>query len=634
MANQMPYLRFEQAIQQLSNIVAIDYFFAKEFSRVIPAKGQENLWCHLLIALSAAARQGHTCLPLSKVANQAFGIAYDESGLLSHQGFHFPDLETLKTLVLSLELTKADKGVVYYQNSLYMRRNFNFEQELQTALIAKKEQVLPHQTSEIKSVIHTLFPTANGEPTELDWQQIAVANSVNKGLSIIAGGPGTGKTYTVTKLLAALVMLNNNSNPKPLDIALVAPTGKAAQRLSESITHAVAGFSGVIDSQTLSAIPTDAQTLHRLLGVIPNQVNFRKGKDNLLDYDVIIIDEVSMVDLALMARLFRAIPSHCQVIMLGDADQLPSVALGSVLADIAIRPHLGYSSVNTAYLNQVCELTSAEQAGLPTLSEHTQPSADHLAMLLKSRRFDGEGAIGNIAMATINGQGEQSWQYIVKESQQRDDLFLLPELSDDKSGWLASYINQYYQPLLTANSPLQAFELLSKFRLLCATRVGSEGVEAINQQVIAQLKGNYYADNYQEKLFHGMPIMINENHYGLGLYNGDIGVIWQNQQGHLLACFETSDSSNQQFDGMRTIIPSRLPSFEPVFAMTIHKTQGSEFEHVAMVLPSKADNQLLTRELIYTGVTRAKKCLSLSTNKSVWLTGVNAQVQRYSNLAI
>lgn len=636
------YDRFSSAAAQIAGIEPIDYFFAKEITRSLSVKqltdAEFDIWYHLLLALSASVRDGHTCLPLTTIANQRFGVA-SEGNVITHHGFTFPALANIQQIAKTLPLEGDDFPVVYWQDCLYMRRNFSFERALQTALLAKASLNLGYDLDAISDVIAKLFPKAQSASEiegkhaqqDIDWQQIAVANSVNKGLSIIAGGPGTGKTYTVTKLLAALTMLNTSSNipltsslnampyGTNLDIALVAPTGKAAQRLSESIQNAVAGFRGVIDDQVLDALPTQAQTLHRLLGVIPNQVNFRKGSDNPLDMDVIIIDEVSMVDLPLMERLFRALPAKCQVIMLGDADQLPSVALGSVLADIAIRPHQGYSEANAHYLSQVCQLTKAELKKLPKAKAGC---ADHLSILMKSRRFDGEGAIGNIAMATIAGEATQSWQYILEQSECRDDLTLLPT---DSSLWLSRYVEQYYQPVMSADKVEDAFALMGKFRILCATRQGNEGVETINQQVIAMLKGHYQ----QEKLFHGLPIMINENHYGLGLYNGDMGIIWQNSQGHLVACFEEAQSS-----GYKTVIPSRLPSFEPVYAMTIHKTQGSEFEHVAMVLPSQADNQLLTRELIYTGVTRAKKQLSLSCRESVWYRGVEAKVARESNLSI
>lgn len=613
----MPYSTFYAAKEQLYGIEPLDFYFALEFSEQYNdelAKPWQELWFHVLLALSESARNGHTCLPINVIANHRFGFQSDQE-VITHNGYIFPAEQELTAMLTLLPLSD-NSAITFSQNSLYMRRNYLFEKELERALKIKKEYALSYTHSAIQLAINELFPE---QSDDVDWQKLAVANSVNKGLSIIAGGPGTGKTYTVTKLLSALIMLN----PSEIEIALVAPTGKAAQRLSESIVNAIQGFKGIIADDILSRIPTTALTLHRLLGVIPNQVDFRKGIDNPVHYNVVIVDEVSMVDLALMTRLFRALPATTQVIMLGDADQLPSVALGSVLADIAVKPHVGYSQQNRQYLAEISQLTKQQTTQLPIAKG--KQTADHLSLLLKSRRFDGEGAVGQIALATIAGQAEKSWQYMQSNSAKGGDIYLLPERLNE---WLPAYIDQYYLPIANAENVTSAFELLTEFRVLCATRVGPEGVNAINHAVISQLQGAGFID----RLYHGLPIMINENHYGLNLYNGDIGLIWRNEHGHLMACFETVDDQGQAI--VKQIIPSRLPSFEPVYAMTIHKTQGSEFNHVAMVLPKRSETNMLSRELIYTGVTRAKQQLSICVCQNVWRSGLEAKVQRYSNLSI
>jgi len=611
----MGHVNFQAISKQISGILPIDYFFAKEFSQSIESE-QSDLWFNLLLALSESVRKGHTCLPISSLDNCLFGFESDK-GVVSCHGYQFPSKETIATCLQALHLTE-ESPVIYHQQCLYMRRNFCFEKELSQYLQQKKQSDSFYDLKSISNVIEQLFPQTNNE---IDWQKIAVANSVCKGFSVIAGGPGTGKTYTVTKLLAAIIMLGEQQHEDKV-ISLVAPTGKAAQRLSESIVNAINGFSGVIDQHILNKIPRVAQTLHRLLKVIPNSVNFKHNQDKPLQIDVIIIDEVSMVDLALMTRLFRALPEHCQVIMLGDADQLPSVALGSVLADVAKRPHQGYSPQNIEFIKKSCLLANNISKQLPKANTH---AADHLSLLTKSRRFDGEGAIGKIAMATIMGKSEDSWLFMQKTSAKHSEIYLAKQ---DDASWKTDYIEQYYRPLLKAGSLEEAFELLSKFRFLCATRVGIHGVSNINEQVIASLKGNGFAN----KLFQGLPIMVNENHYGLHLFNGDIGLIWPNEQGRLMAYFESNDNNA---DGeFKAIIPSRLPNIEPVFAMTIHKTQGSEFDHVCLVLPEQSDNQLLSRELVYTGVTRAKKQLTLSCKENVWHSALQAKVQRFSNLII
>ena len=370
---------------------------------------------------------------------------------------------------------------------------------------------------------------------------------------------------------------------------------------------------------------------------------------NKLDIDILLIDEVSMVDLPMMTRIFRALPTRTKVILLGDADQLPSVAVGSVLADFAPRPHIGFSALNHQYLSQVTgyqslikdDLANTNNTFNTSNSHYNQYSAsDCVTFLLKSRRFDGEGGIGIIANLVINGQYQESWQLLkqnetLESSPQNEPLAKnkqLTLLSGNIETWLTPLVEQYYVPLSQCKKVEDAFALLAKFRILSSTRKGPQGVESLNALVIDILRNkgvigfNRFESN--NPLYAAQPIMINENDYRLGVYNGDIGVLWRNSEGHLMAVFEDATG------GYTWILPSRLPKFETVYAMTIHKTQGSEFKHVAMVLPEQKDNRLLSRELLYTGITRAKQHLSIASSQSVWQSGVSQQVSRFSGLAI
>ena len=622
------YESFAAASKQLYDIAPIDYFFAKEHvddlvsdSPISTAsmEAEEVILTHLLIALSQSVREGHTCLPLGTIANHSYGIKSDETGVISHHGYVFPDSTVLTELVENIDI-KPDhnKGIVCYRGSLYMRRNYSFERELEQQLHERNSSEIAYQESDIESCIEHLFPHSTSN--EIDWQQVAVANSLNKCISVIAGGPGTGKTYTVTKLLAAILMLKPQSK-----ISLVAPTGKAAQRLNESITNAVAGFTGAISQDVLDHIPTEAKTLHRFLGVIPNQLQFKHNKDNLIDVDVVILDEVSMVDLALMTRLFRALPQHTQVIMLGDAEQLPSVALGSVLADIAPKPHPGYSDSNLDYLGKFVDKESIRQF-IRKANKHWKDLAvaNHLSFLYQSRRFDGEGGIGKLAKAVIEGDAEQGWKLLQADSvikEQSNELTF--EIDFEET--LPRFVEQFYKPLLSETDISKAFKQLALFRILVASRKGGSGVEAINEKVI-QLLGK--SERQNQKLFHGMPLMVSENSYSLGLYNGDVGIVWRMENSHLMVVFECPEQ------GYRYVMPTRLPNFEPVYAMTIHKTQGSEFDHVYIVLSPQQDNKLLSRELLYTGITRAKRKLTLTGLHRVWFSGVETKIHRYSNLSI
>jgi len=654
---------FPLAQQALADIAAIDYFFAKEVYHAIILPRQAeftapelDVLVHSFIALSFYLRAGHSCLPLSTIANGTWGVAVDAQGHCSHQGFSFPELNELSTLLDKLSISaSADQLVVFSQAKLYMRRYFQFEQQLRAYINQRLTITDELDINVVQQCVAELFPddvakVSPSQPTAIDWQKIAVANAINKRFSVIAGGPGTGKTYTVTKLLAALISLENrkqlaskpNSNSQ-LEIALVAPTGKAAQRLSESIINAVKGFSGTIDAQVLAKIPTTAQTIHRLLGVIPNSPNFRHHQHNQLSCDLLLIDEVSMVDLAMMTRIFRALKPSAKVILLGDADQLPSVAVGSVLADIAPRPHQGFSASNYAYLSQVCNV---DEHSLTSAFSHTEAAAtDYLSLLIKSRRFDGEGGIGKLANSVINGDVSASWQLLTANSGTSHlSQSQLSYVEGELASWLLPLVKQYYLGISGCETVEQAFTLLSKFRVLCATRQGKYGVDAINEWITQailspsarQLSAGQLSAGNQCELYHGMPIMISENNYLLNLFNGDIGILWKSKNhdnnSQLLAYFEQTSSEEAQT--FKSILPSRLPKFTPVYAMTIHKTQGSEFEHVAMVLPKNSNNQLLSRELLYTGITRAKCLLTIASSQSSWQQGVAKAVVRHSGLQL
>lgn len=656
------YNHFSQVNDRIDGIVPIDYFFAKEMLASLSSgnEEQESLF-HLFLALSASLRAGHSCLPLDTVAGQQWGKAFakqkttefnsdNQTGqLMSHCGYLFPALSPLQTLVLNLSIGEENNQLLVFENSrLYLRRYYQFERELGQAISQRLSQASQFDQSKITQCVSRLFPVTSQE-SELDWQKIAVANAINKNFSVIAGGPGTGKTYTVTKLLAALVMLDveakQNNEKSELNIALVAPTGKAAQRLSESIMSAIDGFKDLIDANVLAMIPTQAQTIHRLLGVLSNSPNFKHDEANKLHYDVVLIDEVSMVDLPLMTRVFRALKDDAKVILLGDADQLPSVAAGSVLADIAPRPHNGYSETNIEYLAKVCQFNPKQVEDISSFSQASlknKPCSDYLTFLLKSRRFDGEGGIGLIANSVINGDVKASWQLLNNAQAQASGQLSLA--TGEFDNWLKPLVKQYYQPIESCEHITDAFALLTQFRVLCATRQGEYGVEKLNELIKGYLgKGQGLYQQSQQSLYHGQPIMINENDYRLGLYNGDIGIIWkvidQDGKAHLMACFETSqtDASGKDQIKVRKILPSRLPKFESVYAMTIHKTQGSEFAHVAMAISASQNtaqtaSKLLSRELLYTGITRAKKQLTIACNQPIWQQGVTAKVQRYSGL--
>lgn len=626
-----PYRSVMQAKSHLYGIESIDYFLACQLTPVLSERFDENTSLnnehttevfHLLVALSHALRNGHTCLPLKQVATRFLFRFADHQGVITHQGYHFSSVELLSELLAQCDdLVSGALPIVLSQDNLYLRRYYCFEQQIIAYLhkVNHQQLVLSENKHElIGNTLRQLFvdnQLKEKTTSTIDWQKIAVANALTKHFSIIAGGPGTGKTYTVTKLLAALVML---SEQEPLNIALTAPTGKAAQRLSESITKALSGFSGSIPADILAKIPTKAQTLHRLLGVIPHSPNFKHHQQNQLTLDVLLIDEVSMVDLPMMARVIRALPDKSRVILLGDAQQLPSVAAGSLLSDLAPLPTAVYSKNNAEYLMQV--------TGSKGLSSHNTQFVDHVTYLTYSRRFSSEGGIGQLAKQVINGQAEQSWQLMHQQDTEKSTE--LASCSHQNIQGIFQQAVKYYRQVVESKSIDHAFNVLADFRILTAMRVGPLGVNDINNIIDERLRAVISPQQFVGVLYQGKPIMITTNDYALGLYNGDIGIVWPNEEGQLVVFFENEAGGFSQY------IPSRLPAFEGVYAMTIHKTQGSEFTNVVMVLPETTENQLLSRELVYTGITRAKSHLTLVTNKESWFNAIEAKVTRFSGIKL
>ncbi|WP_394176074.1 exodeoxyribonuclease V subunit alpha [Thalassotalea litorea] len=608
----------------LADIEAIDYFIAREIVSAVFSdcdvqfhQGKANVvdtLFYLIIALSQAQRQGHTCLQLTEIAaNTWFASTIEDNEGKEYPGYVFADLATLKQGLEALAISPDDSSLIVFEHEkLYLRRYWQFERDLAIAIRERvatvADQTIDNPAEQLalqKQVLRRLFPDVAA--SETDWQKVAVANALNKSFSIIAGGPGTGKTYTVTKLIAALIMQAETT----LDIQLVAPTGKAAQRLSESIGAAVESFRKIdlVDDTILDAIPVTGLTLHRLLGVKVNSPNFRHDEHNPLRCDVVIVDEVSMVDLPLMTRLFRALPKDCKVILLGDCQQLPSVETGSVLADLALYENTRYSKNNVDYLQQI--------SGEPLISD--AQACDYLTYLTKSRRFQGAGGIGRLASAIIQGDSINAWQLL---SQSAEQLLLSKESS------LAKYIlqltQQYYLPIFSSKNLQEAYQTFQRFRILSPCKSSEGGVEYINEHVEKALQ-NQGCIPYSQSLYRGRPIMITQNHYKLQLFNGDIGMLWPDPDGNLKAYFPDND-------GFRSVSIPRLPPFETVYAMTIHKTQGSEFDHVAMVLPQKGGARLLTRELLYTGLTRAKSHFQLFSRKREFVEGIEKQVSRCSGL--
>ncbi|MBZ9611561.1 exodeoxyribonuclease V subunit alpha [Rheinheimera maricola] len=512
--------------------------------------------------------------------------------------------------------TDADAApLVLNDNRLYLRRLYQAEQLVKQQISQRVAAVLP-LAPDVAGQLNRLFPaTAHSEP---DWQKLACAMALQRRFAIITGGPGTGKTTTVVKLLA---LLQQGAAGK-LQIKLAAPTGKAAVRLTESISGALSR----LPAELTAAIPTEVATLHRLLGALPNRRSFKHHSDNPLQLDVLVVDEASMVDLEMMAALLSAMPAKAQLVLLGDKDQLSSVEAGSVLGDLCRGADLGgYSADTLALLTPYSELPLATWQGSGTVLNQAT------VMLRHSHRFDAGSGIGQLAAAVNCGDTKAPSLF-----SQFEDITLLAGNTPLalKATVLAGY-RQYLQLMQQSADNTQSgreqwagavLGSYSQFQLLCALRSGDWGVEGLNLQIGQWLSSAGLIDARQH-WYAGRPVMMQRNNYGLGLMNGDIGITLPDpQSGQLRVVFQLSDGT------LKWVLPSRLTEVETAFAITVHKSQGSEFNHCCLILPPD-NSPILSRELLYTGITRAKQNFTLlCANPALLQQAIARRVSRSSGL--
>jgi exodeoxyribonuclease V alpha subunit len=480
----------------------------------------------------------------------------------------------------------------------------------------------------LRERLDALFPRSTAlAPGEIDGQRVAASVALLRRLCVVSGGPGTGKTTTVTKILALLVESAAERTPR---IELAAPTGKAAARMVEAIRQAKTRLG--LEERVAAAIPDDAKTLHRLLGYRRGRVSFRHGPEHPLPVDVLVVDEASMVDLALMAKLVAALPPAARLLLVGDRDQLASVEAGAVLGDIGAGPVTRFSP---AMAERIESLTgeSVERVGPSAASaggsagdvamggDGAPAILDSVVLLTRSYRFGPKSGIGAAAAAVNAGDAER----------------LLAVLGDDRypdvrlethASLVASIRNGSLAglgPYLAADDPLEALAAFDRFRVLSAHRTGPFGVGAMNA-TIESLLAEAGRIRPRGPWYRGRPVLVTENDYGLRLFNGDVGITWPDpdRPGAFRVVF-ASDG------GVRHVAPARLPAHETAFAMTVHKSQGSEFDDVLLVLPAEVSG-VLTRELIYTGLTRARRRVEVVGGAEILRAGVASTVQRSSGL--
>lgn len=506
-----------------------------------------------------------------------------------------------------------DAPLVLENGLLYLRRYREYERALGAGLQRIGRYSLPDAgLGPLAPLFAQLFPHA---AERADQQARAAAVTLRHPLALVTGGPGTGKTTTIARLLLLLIAQAAQAGRAVPRMALAAPTGRAAERMAESLRLAMQRLQGEgIAAALCEGLPSTGTTLHRLLGVIPDSPRFRHHADNPLPFDVVVVDEASMIDLPLMAKLVDAISEGTRLILLGDPDQLPSVEAGDVLSAIlrasgdgqgthaddarALKPLLAPASL-------LPEAPPSVFAGRRVQLQrgYRQTATLNLAPLATAvRRGDSDGALRLLRDQSLAGVGFH------------EDV--LDPLSVQREHLLG-----HWQALGETADPAQALAQASRLRVLTALRDGPQGARGLNHRIETLLAGA------NAGYFHGRLLLVTENSYRHRLFNGDIGICLRDATGAVVAWFAGDDLAQP-----RAFHPAALPAHESAFAMTVHKAQGSEFDEVWLQLP-RHDARVLSRELVYTGLTRARQQLHLAGPADVLEKALHRHASRMSGLA-
>ena len=629
-----------RALQQAGVLRTLDDALANTLRRLDPSTPDEVLAAAALASLAVA--HGHAGFdPASPRQLVDADIAWPDADAWLQQlaASRFVAMpastdEEAEAAPLALERTSEGQGL------LYLRRYREYERRLALQLRRIASQSIESEIASIAPLFATLFPNAS----DGDHQARAAALALRRALLLVTGGPGTGKTTTIARLLALRVAQAGHASAVPLRIALAAPTGRAAERMAESLRRASAQMAQQgVDAATLAALPTQASTLHRLLGTIPDSPRFRHHADHPLPFDIVVVDEASMVDLPLMCKLTEAVADGAQLILLGDPDQLPSVEAGDVLAAIlqaagagdalsasdadALRPllvpaldrHPGEGRDPASLLLVGGEPNSLD-ARLRGSDEQKQALHGHRVHLQHGWRQHEALQLAPLADAVRNGDAHQALALLrggtlsnVQFHEGVDDpLQARPELLS------------HFRALATHADPAQALQHANRLRLLTALREGAQGARGLNARIEAALSGRRIGS--PPAWFPGRLLLITENSYRHGLFNGDVGICLADETGTPLAWFPGDGEG-----GVRAFHPAALPAHESAFAMTVHKAQGSEFDEVWLQLP-RVDTRVLSRELVYTGLTRARSVLHVAGSAEVIAAALGRHAGRVSGL--
>jgi exodeoxyribonuclease V alpha subunit len=537
---------------------------------------------------------------------------------------------------------------------LYLHRHFDLERRLARRLLQSAAPLPVDAAADAATAaqLARLFRPDGAPAAEPDWQMLAAALALRGRLTVVSGGPGTGKTTTVVNLLACLLARTPDAR-----VVLAAPTGKAAARLAEALRQRA----GHLPPALQARLPTSATTVHRLLGVRPGRGGvagageqaFEHHAGHPLALDLLVLDEASMLDLALATRLLEAVPLHARIVLLGDKDQLAAVESGAVFAELSADPRL--SAEATAHLAQLCGLpatlirpaapTAATATATATAAPGVRPGvlADSVVWFQRNYRFGRDSGIGRLAADTLAGQPAAVLATL--RGGQAGDGSALQWLDDagaqPAAATLAAVTDGYAPYVQACRSALAAgtgaddttaaalHAAFNRFRVLCALRDGPRGVAALNDGTSRRLRQAITgaAGDARTPWFAGRPVMVLRNDPALKLFNGDIGITLPGPDGAWRVVFPAAGDGG----GWRALAPARLPAHETAWAMTVHKAQGSEFDAVLLLLPAQR-SRVLSRELVYTAITRARQQVQVAAGADVLAAAVQASSQRHAGL--
>ncbi len=532
------------------------------------ARGKE--FSTLLAELCEALESGSSCLPL------------EESSLKLPESLQYLACGEIGSVVGNPNSTQP--LLLTPQNKLYFNRYYSYEKEIAQAILDRSKSSQSNLQPSQEAHLIELFPNIS----END-QAEAAKKSILQHFSIISGGPGTGKTTTVLKILDLLK--RTGFYTKPEEVLLLAPTGKAADRLRQSLLQGLQKHD--YDS---SSFPTQTSTIHRALGYQPHSIHFKHNRDFPLSAKIVIVDETSMVDLPLMAKLFRAIHFESKIILLGDPHQLTSVEVGSLLTDL-IEKH------------------------------NDKTSCIHHTTTILRKSYRNQGIIHAVCESIKVGNSQQALQHIQISDETQQGHVSLQDLPSQAKESLSPFVKEHWLPALTQSDLSIQEQLLSvdRFRILSPTHRGAYGIDALNATVESILRSE--GIDTSEKWYVGRSVIIQKNDHTLGIYNGDTGLCVLDKEGQTKVAFLSED-------GVRLLTPTLLPDVKTAWALTIHRTQGSEYKELLLTLPELSEgNSLVTRELLYTGISRARNKANIWSAQDNFKDTINRKTQRASGLS-